>query len=124
MHIPTILASTFTVTAAMAAAVKQEHNVGVAMMTYNGDESLPLNVPLGTLTTGKGYKITELEVARIYSSVEGVNAPKTDQVTCQMYKDKWGTIPASKEFTAKKGALISTKPVPLGWILCRVNASK
>jgi hypothetical protein len=124
MHVPTIFASIFTISAAMAAAVKQEHNVGVAMMTYNGDDSSPLNVPLGVLTTNKGVKVTELEIARIYSSVEGVKPPKADQVTCQMYKDQWGTVPASKDFTAKKGALIGTNSVPLGWILCRVNASE
>jgi hypothetical protein len=124
MHVPSILASIVTVSGAVAAAVKQEYNVGVAMMTYNGDDPLPLNVPLGVLTTNKGVKITELEIARIYSSVEGVKPPKADQVTCQMYKDQWGTVPASKDFTAKKSALISTKPVALGWVLCRVNASK
>jgi hypothetical protein len=124
MHVPTILASIATVSVTMAAAVKQEYNVGVAMMTYNGDDSSPLNVPLGVLTTNKGVEVTELEIARIYSSVEGVKPPKADQVTCQMYKDQWGTIPASKDFTAMKSALISTNPVPLGWVLCRVNASK
>ncbi|KAH7251324.1 hypothetical protein BKA59DRAFT_524513 [Fusarium tricinctum] len=124
MHVPAILASILTVSGSMAAAVKQEHNVGVAMMTYNGDDSVPLNVPLGVLTTNKGVKVTELEIARIYSSVEGVKIPKADQVTCQMYKDQWGTIPASKDFTAKKSVVLSTKPVALGWVLCRVNASK
>jgi hypothetical protein len=124
MHVPTILASIVTASVAVAAAPKQEYNVGVAMMTYNGDDSSPLNVPLGVLTTNKGVKITELEIARIYSSVEGVKPPKADQVTCQMYKDQWGTVPASKDFTAKKSAIISTDPVPLGWVLCRVNASK
>jgi hypothetical protein len=94
------------------------------MMTYNGDDSSPLNVPLGVLTTNKGVEVTELEIARIYSSVEGVKPPKADQVTCQMYKDQWGTIPASKDFTAMKSVLISTNSVPLGWVLCRVNASK
>jgi hypothetical protein len=124
MHVPTVLASILTVSGTMAAAVKQEKNVGVAMMTYNGDDSVPLNVPLGVLTTNKGVKVTELEIARIYSNVEGVKIPKADQVTCQMYKDQWGTIPASKDFTAKKSAVLSTNPVALGWVLCRVNASK
>jgi hypothetical protein len=124
MHVPTILASIVTASVAVAAAPKQEYNVGIAIMTYNGDDSSPLNVPLGVLTTNKGIKITELEIARIYSSVEGVKPPKADQVTCQIYKDQWGTVPASKDFTAKKSAIISTDPVPLGWVLCRVNASK
>ncbi|CAJ0554568.1 Ff.00g130810.m01.CDS01 [Fusarium sp. VM40] len=124
MHVPTILASLLTVSGSMAAAVKQEDNVGVAMMTYNGDESLPLNVPFGVLSTNKGVKVTELEIVNVYSSVKGVKIPKADQVTCQAYKDKWGTIPASKDFTAKKSAVLSTKPAAPVWVLCRVNASK
>ncbi|KAG5657693.1 hypothetical protein KAF25_007726 [Fusarium avenaceum] len=123
MHFPTILASLLTVSGSMAAAVKQEENVGVAMMTYNGDESLPLNVPFGVLSTNKGVKVTELEIVNVYSSVKGVKPPKADQVTCQAYKDQWGTIPVSKDFTAKKSAVISTKPAAPVWVLCRVNAS-
>ncbi|KAF5000242.1 hypothetical protein FGRMN_1874 [Fusarium graminum] len=124
MHYPTVLFSIATLFNAVSAAPKQEYNVGVAMMTYNGDDSTPLNVPLGVLTHNpKSGPITELEIARIYSSVEGVKPPKEDQVVCQMYKDQWGTIPGSKEFTSKKSALISTNPVPLGWVLCRVKAN-
>ncbi|KAM0210838.1 hypothetical protein ACHAPA_004652 [Fusarium lateritium] len=120
MHFPTILASMLTVSGAMA-AVKQEPTVGVAVMTYNGDDSLPLNVPFGVLSTNKGVKVTDLEITGIYSSVKGVKAPKADQVTCQAYKDKWATIPASKDFTK---SVVLDKPVAQAWVLCRVKASK
>ncbi|GKU05997.1 hypothetical protein FLAG1_08269 [Fusarium langsethiae] len=123
MHFPAILAGIATFSTAVAAATKENPYVGVAIMTYNGDESLPLNVPLGVLTHSK-RKITEIEIARAYSTVDGVEPPKVDQITCQMYKDQYGSVPGSKDFTAKKGAVISTNSVDFGWLLCRVNASK
>ncbi|KAH7188079.1 uncharacterized protein B0J16DRAFT_336433 [Fusarium flagelliforme] len=123
MHFATILSSIAAFSTAVVAAPTEKPYVGVAIMTYNGDDSLPMNVPLGVLTHDK-RKVTEIEIARVYSTVDGVKAPKTDQVTCQMYKDQYGTVPASKDFTAKKGAVISTKGVDFGWLLCRVNASK
>ena len=123
MHFPTILSSIAAFSTAVAAAPTEKPYVGVAIMTYNGDDSLPMNVPLGVLTHDK-RKITDIEIAWVFSTVDGVKAPKDDQVTCQMYKDQYGSVPASKDFTAKKGAVISTKGVDFGWILCRVNASK
>ncbi|CAJ0551450.1 Ff.00g113800.m01.CDS01 [Fusarium sp. VM40] len=110
-----------------AAPAKDKPTVGVAILTVNdpisGEKSTsPLNVPLGVLTHQKNIGITKLEIARVYSSIKGVDAPKIDQITCQMYKDQYGTQPGSAEFTAKKDALISTNTVPLGWVLCRVNA--
>ncbi|KAF4465937.1 hypothetical protein FALBO_7221 [Fusarium albosuccineum] len=123
MHFSTILAGIATFSTAVAAAPKEKPFVGVAIMTYNGDESTPLNVPLGVLTHDT-RKVTKIEIGRAYSTVKGVKAPKVDQITCQMYKDKYGSVPASKDFTAKKSALISTNPVEFGWLLCRVNASK
>jgi hypothetical protein len=123
MHFPTILAGIATFSTAAAAAPKEKPYIGVAIMTYNGDDSLPLNVPLGVLTHSK-RKVTEIEIARAYSTVDGVKAPKVEQITCQMYKDQYGSVPGSKDFTAKKGAVISTKGVDFGWLLCRVNASK
>lgn len=113
--------------AVTAAPTKDKPTVGVAILTVNdpisGEKSTsPLNVPLGVLTHQKNIGITKLEIARVYSTVKGVDAPKIDQITCQMYKDQYGTQPGSAEFTAKKDALISTNTVPLGWVLCRVNA--
>ncbi|KAF4959589.1 hypothetical protein FSARC_10675 [Fusarium sarcochroum] len=123
MYFPTILAGIATLSTAVAAAPKEKPYIGVAIMTYNGDDSSPLNVPLGVLTHAT-RKVTEIEIARAYSTVKGVKAPDVDQITCQMYKDKYGSVPGSKDFTADEGARISTNPVEFGWLLCRVNASK
>ncbi|KAM0545361.1 hypothetical protein ACHAPJ_011433 [Fusarium lateritium] len=123
MHFPTILAGIAALSTAVAAAPKEKPYVGVAIMTYNGDDSTPLNVPLGVLTHAK-RQVTEIEIARAYSTVKGVKAPNADDITCQMYKDKYGSVPGSKDFTAKKSALIATNPVEFGWLLCRVNAAK
>lgn len=127
MHYSTIVTSIITFASAVTAApTKETPSVGVAIMTINdpisGEKSThPLNVPLGVLTHQKNTGITKLEIARVYSTVKGVDAPEIDQITCQMYKDEYGTQPGSAEFTAKKDALISTNTVSLGWILCRVN---
>ncbi|UZP36807.1 hypothetical protein NXS19_004623 [Fusarium pseudograminearum] len=129
MHFPTIFAGVAAFSSAvMAAPPKQKPYVGVAIMTVNepinGEHStLPQNVPLGVLTHQDGVKVTELQIARVFSTVNGVEAPSVDKVVCQMYKDQYATIPGSAEFTAKKDAKISTNSVPLGWILCRVKAS-
>ncbi|KAF5020589.1 hypothetical protein F66182_7375 [Fusarium sp. NRRL 66182] len=123
MQFLTILAGIATLSTAVAAAPNEKPYIGVAIMTYNGDESTPMNVPLGVLTHDT-RKVTEIEIARVYSTVPGVQPPKLDQVTCQMYKDKYGSVPGSKDFTAEQGALISTNPVEFGWLLCRVNASE
>ncbi|RBR18114.1 uncharacterized protein FIESC28_06180 [Fusarium coffeatum] len=129
MRFSTVLAGLAAFTTTVTAAPPQEKPyVGVAMMTYNDpingeSSSLPQNVPLGVLTHQDNVKITELEIVNVFSTVKGVKAPKDDQIVCQMYKDKYATIPGSAEFTAKKSAVISTNSVPLGWILCRVKAS-
>jgi hypothetical protein len=125
MHFLTTLAGLATFASVVAATPKQEESVGVAAMTYNAadDSTVPMNVPLGVLTH-QNNKLTEFEIARVYSTVKGVNPPKIEDVTCQMFKDKYGTIPASKDITIKSGSDISKKPVDLGWILCRVNAKK
>ncbi|KAH7242692.1 hypothetical protein BKA59DRAFT_401627 [Fusarium tricinctum] len=128
MHYSTIVTGLIAFASAVTAApTKDKPTVGVAILTVNdpisGEKSTsPLNVPLGVLTHQKNIGITKLEIARAYSTVKGVKAPKIDQITCQMYKDQYGTQLGSAEFTAKKDALISTNTVPLGWILCRVNA--
>ncbi|KAJ4252395.1 hypothetical protein NW762_010993 [Fusarium torreyae] len=122
MHFPTILAGIATLSTAVAAAPKEKPSVGVAIMTYNGDESTPLNVPLGVLTHAK-RQVTEIELVRAYSTVKGVEAPDVDDITCQMYKDKYGSVPGSKDFRARKGVIIATNPVEFGWLLCRVNAA-
>ncbi|KAL4723829.1 hypothetical protein ACLX1H_009473 [Fusarium chlamydosporum] len=118
MHFPTILAGIATFSTAVTAVPLEKPNVGVAIMTYNGDDSLPLNVPLGVLTHSK-RKVTDMEITGAYSTVDGVKAPKVEQITCQMYKDQYGSIPGSKDFTSKKGVIISTKSVDFGWLLCR-----
>ncbi|CEI59983.1 hypothetical protein FVEN_g8212 [Fusarium venenatum] len=129
MHFPTVLASIAAFSSAVIAAPpKEKPYVGVAIMTVNapisGEKStLPQNVPLGVLTHQDGVQVTELEIVNAFSTVKGVKAPKNDQIVCQMYKDQYGTLPGSAEFTAKKDAKISTNSVPLGWILCRVKAS-
>ncbi|KAF4456873.1 hypothetical protein F53441_1084 [Fusarium austroafricanum] len=125
MHFPTILAGLATFASAVVAAPKQVPEVGVAAMTYNAADksTVPMNVPLGVLTTQK-TKLTEFEIARVYSNVKGVNAPKAEDVTCQIYKDKYGTIPVSKDITVKGGGVLGKKPVDLGYVLCRVNAKK
>jgi hypothetical protein len=129
MHFHTVLAGVVAFATTVTAAPPQEKPyVGVAIMTVNspisGEHStLPQNVPLGVLTHQDNVQITELEIVNAFSTVKGVKAPKNDQIVCQMYKDKYATLPGSAEFTAKKPALISTNSVPLGWILCRVKAS-
>jgi hypothetical protein len=129
MHFPTVLASIAAFSsAAIAAPPKEKPYVGVAIMTVNapisGEHStLPQNVPLGVLTHQDGVQITELEIVNAFSTVKGVKAPENDQIVCQMYKDQYGTLPGSAEFTVENPAVISTNSVDLGWILCRVKAS-
>ncbi|KAM0213584.1 hypothetical protein ACHAQD_009237 [Fusarium lateritium] len=128
MHYSTIVTGLVAFASAITAApTKQTPSVGVAIMTVNepisGEKSThPLNVPLGVLTHQENIGITKLEIARVYSTVKGVEAPEIDHITCQMYKDEYGTQPGSAEFTTKKDAFISTNTVSLGWVLCRVNA--
>ncbi|KAF4454611.1 Transcriptional regulatory protein moc3 [Fusarium austroafricanum] len=123
MHFLTIVTSFAAFTSAAAFGPPKE--VGVALMTTNGpdkDNSLPQNAPFGVLTHQAGIKIRKIEVTGVYSTVKGVKRPPIDKVVCQMHKDKYATVPASKEFTAKKPALLGSKAVPLGWVLCRVKA--
>lgn len=132
MHFTTIFAGLAALAASVQAApsdieARATPHATVAIMTVNspldGEHSTsPLNVPLGKLTHQKNIKITELEIARVYSNVPGIKTPELDQITCQMYKDKYGIQPGSAEFTAEKPALISTNSVSLGWVLCYVNA--
>jgi hypothetical protein len=129
MHYSTIVTGIVALASAVTAApAKEKPTVGVAILTVNdpisGEKSThPLNVPLGVLTHQANIEITKLEIARVYSTVKGVEAPKIDEITCQMYKDQYGTLRGSADFTAKKDALISTNSVSLGWVLCRVNAT-
>ncbi|KAF4974364.1 hypothetical protein FZEAL_8729 [Fusarium zealandicum] len=127
MHFPIVLAGITTFASAVAADPQAAQPVGVAIMTVNnpvnGEHStLPLNVPLGVLTHQADNKITELQIARVYSNSASVKAPDVAKVTCQMYKDQYGTQPASKEFTSEKPGIISKDSVNLGWVLCYVNA--
>ncbi|GKU08683.1 unnamed protein product [Fusarium langsethiae] len=129
MHFPTVFASIAALSSAdMAAPTKEKPTVGVAILTVNapisGEKStLPQNVPLGVLTHQDGVEVTELQIVSVYSTVKGVQAPEIDQIVCQMYKDQYGTLRGSAEFTAENEARISTNSVPLGWILCRVKAT-
>ncbi|KAF9768817.1 hypothetical protein IL306_013830 [Fusarium sp. DS 682] len=125
MQFPTLLASLATFTVAVTAFPESNPHVGVAILTVNKpeDSTLPLNVPLGVLTHQKNNKLTELQLARVYSDVEGVDPPSLDDIVCQMYKDQYGTVPITKDLTAEDG-VVSKKPIYLGWVLCRVKAQK
>ncbi|KAM5360197.1 hypothetical protein ACJZ2D_013907 [Fusarium nematophilum] len=78
------------------------------------------DIPLGKLTHFD-HSITRLELRGISFNVPGTESPDPRDITCQMYKDKYGVTPGSTEFTMKTPALISTNPVPFGWVLCYVN---
>ena len=106
MHFPTILAGIAALSTAVAAAPKEKPYVGVAIMTYNGDDSTPLNVPPCVLTQDTRH-VTAFEIAPPSSRVKGVEAPDVDDLTYQMYKDNYGSVPGIKDFRAREGVIIA-----------------
>ncbi|KAF4336053.1 hypothetical protein FBEOM_10108 [Fusarium beomiforme] len=123
MHFPTFLASLATAATSVAAFPEESSHVGVAILTVNkpDDSTLPLNVPLGVLTHQNNNKLTELQIARVYSTAKIIELPKLDQIVCQIYEDQYGTVPITKDLTSEDG-VVSEKPIYLGWVLCRVKA--
>lgn len=84
-----------------------------------------VTVPYGRLTHHDDMAISELRLESIGVQLPGgAIEPDIRDVTCQMYKDEHGLDPGSREFTIDRPALLSTKAVPFGWVLCYVEVEK
>ncbi|KAM0542728.1 hypothetical protein ACHAPJ_012661 [Fusarium lateritium] len=94
--------------------------------TRHNTERTFITVPLGKLTTLADVSITTLKLSAltIDHPKNFASVPTVDDISCQMYKDKYGVTPGSTKFTRSADAHISTNPVSLGWILCYVNVEE
>ncbi|KAM0189311.1 hypothetical protein ACHAPI_010077 [Fusarium lateritium] len=94
--------------------------------TCHNTERTFITVPLGKLTTLADVSITTLKLSALTinhpKNFESI--PTVENISCQMYKDKYGVTPGSMEFTRSADAHISTNPVSLGWLLCYVNVEE
>ncbi|OBS25005.1 hypothetical protein FPOA_05541 [Fusarium poae] len=114
----------FTLTATAAAApVPDTYFAKASVFAINRVENAykSVEVPLGKLTH-MDYQLTSLELRGVgFLLPDGQNVDPQD-ITCQMYKDKFGTQPGSAAFNMETPAHVSLlNPVEFGWVLCYVN---
>ncbi|KAF4470468.1 hypothetical protein FALBO_2626 [Fusarium albosuccineum] len=82
-----------------------------------GQTKQDIVVPLGKLTYFKDVQFTELRIKSI-NKVAPVPMPDINKIVCQRFRDEFGAQTGSEAFTVKKGTVVDTNAIPLGWVLC------
>ncbi|CZS81842.1 unnamed protein product [Fusarium graminearum] len=119
-------ATVFTLAStAVAAPASDTYFAKASVFAINKVENAykSVQVPLGELTH-MDYQLTSLELRGVGFLLPDGQKVDPQDITCQMYKDKFGTQPGSAAFNMKTPALISLlNPVQFGWVLCYVNVN-
>ncbi|CEI62264.1 hypothetical protein FVEN_g10244 [Fusarium venenatum] len=110
---------------AVAAPVSDTYFAKASVFAINKVENAykSVQVPLGKLTHME-YQLTSLELRGVGFLLPDDQKVDPQDITCQMYKDEFGTQPGSAAFNMKTPAYVSLlNPVEFGWVLCYVNVN-
>ncbi|RGP74525.1 hypothetical protein FSPOR_1102 [Fusarium sporotrichioides] len=127
MHFASFLTTTmFTLASAVTAApVSDTYFANASVFAINKVENVykSVQVPLGKLTH-MDYQLTSLELRGVGFLLPDGQKVDPQDITCQMYKDEFGTQPGSAAFNMETPAVVSLlNPVEFGWVLCYVNVN-
>ncbi|KAL6916472.1 hypothetical protein ACHAPO_007524 [Fusarium lateritium] len=127
MHFTSLFSTAiFTLAATVAAApVSGTYFAKASVFAINKVENAykSVQVPLGKLTHME-YQLTSLELRGVGFLLPDDQKVDPQNITCQMYKDEFGTQPGSDAFNMKTPAHVSLlNPVEFGWVLCYVNVN-